>query len=436
MGAAPWYGPAMATSQQNRVAPEHVIVVGAGMVGLSTAWFLQQRGVAVTVLERSTVAAGASWGNAGWITPAMAIPLAEPAVLRYGLKAVLDPSAPLHVPVRLDPPLWSFLLRFAARCTTPTWRRTMAALVPLNTAALEAYEELESDAGMSQRLRGGPILAAFREGEHADGLLQEFDQIREAGLELAASDIPVGQLRELAPVVSHQVSRAIRIDGQRFMNPGAYVAGLAEAVRARGGEVREGADVRGLRHGPGGISVDLVGGAPEQADAVVLATGAWLPTLAAQYGVRTTLRAGRGYSFSVAQPSDGRQVSHPIYFPHERIVCTPLEGTDRIRMGGTMEFQPTDAPLYPQRIASIVDNATPLVEGIDLTDRQDEWVGARPVTVDGLPLVGATKAPGVWVHGGHGMWGMCQGPATARLLAEQICTGRRPEALGPLTPTR
>ena len=167
----------------------------------------------------------------------------------------------------------------------------------------------------------------------------------------------------------------------------------------------------------------------------VLATGAWLPTLARQYGVRTSLRAGRGYSFSVAQPEDERTVRHPIYFPHERIVCTPL-GETRIRLGGTMEFQPTDAPLAVQRIESIVANAEPLIEGLDLSDRQDQWVGARPVTVDGLPLVGPTNAPGVWVHGGHGMWGMCQGPATARLLAEQMTTGTTPAALRPLSPTR
>lgn len=414
-----------------------MIIVGAGMVGLSTAWFLQQRGVRVTVLERSAVAAGASWGNAGWITPAMAIPLAEPAVLRFGLKALLDPSAPLHVPVRVDPQLWRFLLGFAARCTGRTWRRTMAALVPLNVLALDAYEEMETDPGLGVELASGPILAAFREEKHADGLLHEFEQIREAGLELAASDVHGAEIRRLAPVVAPQVTRAIRIDGQRFMNPGQYVAALAGAVRARGGEVREGADVRGLRHGPGGIAVDLVGGEPVHGDAVVLANGAWLPSLARQYGVRTQLRAGRGYSFSVAQPADeSAQLSHPVYFPYERIICTPLAGTGRLRMGGTMEFERTDAPLHTSRIDSIVGNAAPLVQGIDLTDRQDQWVGARPVTIDGLPLVGPTRAPGVWVHGGHGMWGMCQGPATARMLAEQMTTGTVPDPLRPLAPTR
>lgn len=424
------------SASQPAAAPEHVVVVGAGIVGLSTAWFLQQRGVRVTVLERSAVASGSSWGNAGWITPGMAIPLAEPTLLRYGIKALLDPAAPLHVPVTVDPGLWSFLLRFAARCTMAQWRRTMAALVPVNLMALEAYDELEADEQLTVRATRGPILAAFRQTEHAEGLLTEFAHVREAGLALEYAELGLDEVRELVPVVTPDVRRAIRIDGQRFLDPGRYVAGLAEAVRRRGGEVREGAEVRGLRHGPGGIAVDVVGAAPELADAVVLATGAWLPRLARQYGVRTTLRPGRGYSFSVPQPRPDEQaeVRTPVYFPYERVVCTPL--AERVRVGGTMEFRDADAPLDPDRIRSIVASARPLLTGLDLDDRQDEWVGSRPVTVDGLPLVGPTRLPGVWVHGGHGMWGMCQGPATAKLLAAQMTTGVQPEALRPLTPTR
>ncbi|GAA1139356.1 NAD(P)/FAD-dependent oxidoreductase [Ornithinicoccus hortensis] len=426
----------MAPSPDHFAPPEHVVVVGAGIVGLSTAWFLQQQGVRVTVLERSAVAAGSSWGNAGWLTPGMAIPLAEPSVLRYGIKAVLDPAAPLHVPITPDPGLWSFLLRFAARCTMPQWRRTMAALVPLNRMALDAYDEIEADPGLSARSTSGPFIAAFREHEHADGLLTEFEHIREAGLQIEHAEIDLAAMREAAPVITPSVRRAIRIDGQRFLDPGRYVAALGEAVRARGADLREGAEVRGLRHGPGGVAVDVVGAPPVLADAVVLATGAWLPQLARQYGVRTTLRPGRGYSFSVPQPLvDGQeQVQTPVYFPHERVICTPL--AERVRVGGTMEFRGADEPLDPQRIASIVASARPLLTGLDLDSRQDEWVGSRPVTVDGLPLVGATRLPGVWVHGGHGMWGMCQGPATAKLLVEQMTTGVRPEALGPLSPTR
>ena len=141
--------------------PRSVIVVGAGIVGLSTAWFLQERGVQVDVVDRGGVAAGASWGNAGWIAPGLAIPLNEPSVLRYGLRSLLNPAAPLHVPASLDPGLWSFLARFAANSHWPSWTRAVRANLPLNDECVEAYEVLAAN-GVSAPVIAAPITAAFR----------------------------------------------------------------------------------------------------------------------------------------------------------------------------------------------------------------------------------------------------------------------------------
>ena len=110
--------------------PRSAIVVGAGIVGLSTAWFLQERGVDVTVVDRTGVAAGASWGNAGWISPALTIPLNSPGVLRYGLRSLRDPAAPLHIPLTADSALASFLVQFAANCRRSSWKRAVRASVP------------------------------------------------------------------------------------------------------------------------------------------------------------------------------------------------------------------------------------------------------------------------------------------------------------------
>ena len=114
--------------------PEHVAVVGAGIVGLSTAWFLQEHGVHVTVHDRRHVAAGSSWGNAGWITPSMTAPLPEPSVLRYGIRAVLSPSSPVYVPPRADPQLLRFLAGFVRHSTARRWGTGMRAYAPLNRA--------------------------------------------------------------------------------------------------------------------------------------------------------------------------------------------------------------------------------------------------------------------------------------------------------------
>ena len=153
--------------------------------------------------------------------------------------------------------------------------------------------------------------------------------------------------------------------------------------------------------------------------------------LARKLGVRTRVQAGRGYSFTVAtaQPQE-----HPVYFPFQRIACTPYQG--RFRIAGTMEFRGPDEPFQPRRIQAIIAQAREMFQGIDFEERQDEWMGSRPVTPDGLPLVGATQAPNVYVAGGHGMWGIVLGPATGKLLAEQITTGRIHPAIEPFDPLR
>lgn len=411
-----------------------MVVVGAGMVGLSTAWYLQEHDVDVTVIERSGVAAGSSWGNAGWISPGLAVPLSDPSVLKYGLKAVLDPDSPLYLPLKPDAQLARFLIGFGRRCTPGQWMRTMKQYVPLNGRSIEAYDELEA-AGVRARSHEAPIMAAFLRAEDAAGLEHEVDLIHEAGLDLETTDVDNATLRAELPIVSDKVERAIRIAGQRYIDPGAYVEALSDSVIERGGQVKVGHSVHAIRHGHRGVTVEMVSGEPVHGDAVVLATGAWLPELAKRCGVRTQLRAGRGYSFSVAvtEPA-ARPVPCPVYFPFERVACTPYG--DRLRVGGTMEFADTDDPLNADRVDAIVRSGRPLLSGVDWDDREDVWVGSRPVTVDGLPLIGATNVPRVWVNGGHGMWGITLGPITGKLLAEQMVTGRTPSALEPCLPTR
>lgn len=163
----------------------------------------------------------------------------------------------------------------------------------------------------------------------------------------------------------------------------------------------------------------------------MVATGAWLHELASTFGVRTRVQAGRGYSFSL---STDEPVPGPIYFPATRVACTPYRGG--LRVGGTMEFRAANASLSANRVAALVKATKPLLSGVDWDSLTDVWVGSRPVTADGLPLIGATKNPRVFVAGGHGMWGMALGPITGKLLAEQIVTSGQPSALRAFSPLR
>ncbi|PXY27910.1 NAD(P)/FAD-dependent oxidoreductase [Prauserella muralis] len=410
--------------------PRTAVVVGAGVVGLSAAWFLQERGLEVTVLDRQDVAAGASWGNAGWLSPGLAIPLNEPAVLRYGLRALLDRQAPLHVPATADPGLWRFLLRFAAHCTWRGWAAAAHAGLPLNAECLEAFDVLASG-GVDAATVEAPIIAGFESAQHASGLLGELRRMTEIGQDVDYVGLSGDQARDLRPQLSERVGAGVRLAGQRYVDPGRFVAALAESVRARGGDIRTGFDVVDVRPHRVASTVRSRSGTSVSANVVVLATGAWSGTLMRRFGVRVPVRAGRGYSFSV--PTD-EPVPGPVYLPDVRVACTPYR--DGLRVAGTMEFRRPDAPLDPGRLEAIIASARPYLRGVRWNERTDEWVGPRPVTPDGRPLIGALRAPGIYLAGGHGMWGLTQGPITGRLLAEQITTGKRPEALRDCDPLR
>lgn len=403
------------------------IIVGAGMVGLATAWHLQERGVEITVIDRVGVAAGSSWGNAGWLTPGKTIPLADTGLWTYGPKALLDPDAALHVPFRVDAGLWSFLARFAAHGTHRAWDRTMADLTPIDKIALECFDEL-IDGGVQSWTREGPFVIGFRQEADSKGFLHEIEGVVRHG-----QDVPFERLenpRELAPVLSDAVTHAYRLDAQRFFEPAPFMEALGAAVVERGAELITGYEVTDVSSTRRPV-VTMSNGQRLEADSVVIATGAWMPALARRLGVRTRVQAGRGYSFTVATSVPQE---HPVYFPFQRIACTPYQG--RFRIAGTMEFRRPDEPFQPRRVQAIVAQARELFQGLDLDDRQDEWVGSRPVTPDGLPLVGATQAPNVYVAGGHGMWGIVLGPATGKLLAEQITTGRIAPEIRPFDPLR
>ncbi|MGV9195290.1 NAD(P)/FAD-dependent oxidoreductase [Microbacterium sp. MC2] len=403
------------------------IVVGAGMVGLATAWHLQERGVEVTVIDKTGVAAGSSWGNAGYLAPAKTIPLADPSVWTYGPRALLDPDAALHVPFRVDPALWAFLARFVSRGTMRAWHRTMAALTPMNKIALECFDEL-TDGGVQSWTRQAPFLIAFTEERQSRAYLAEAANVAGHGQDVAIKRVE--NPRELAPQLSDAVKAVYRLDGQRFTEPGPFMEALGQAVVGRGAHLRTGAAVTAVGS-EGAPSVTLDSGERLTADSVVIATGAWMPQLARPLGVKVRVQAGRGYSFTVASENPAK---HPVYLPFQRIACTPYQG--RFRVAGTMEFRRPDEPPQPRRIQAIVNQARGLLAGVDLDDRQDEWVGSRPVTPDGLPLVGATRAPGVYVAGGHGMWGFVLGPATGKLLAQQIVSGTIDPILRPFDPLR
>jgi D-amino-acid dehydrogenase len=409
-------------------APRSAIVVGAGIVGLSTAWFLQERGVSVTVVDRIGVAAGASWGNAGWIAPALSFPLNDPRMLRYALRSLPNRAGPVRVSPSIDPALWKFLLRFVANCRESSWRRAVQDNLTLNHECMAAYDVLASN-GVEAPVTEAPITALFRTSADAEHLLEQLQRLRDAGQPSSATELTSAEVREQVPLASNEVSVGVRISGQRFVDPGRFVHALARSVVERGAAL-DTVDVADVRTSAGGVVVQPVSGPALTADVAVIATGAWLPKLVRRW-VRVPVQAGRGYSFTV--PVE-RPVFGPIYLPDVRVACTPLDG--KLRVTSMMELRRPDAPASAGVAEAMVDATSQFFDGVRWAERDEIWVGPRPLSPDGRPLVGRVLENRVFVAGGHGMWGMKQGPATGRLLAEEITTGNRPPGLSGFDPLR
>jgi D-amino-acid dehydrogenase len=410
------------------IEPRSAIVVGAGIVGLSTAWFLQDRGVSVTVVDRTGVAAGASWGNAGWIAPALSIPLNDPRTLRYALRSVPNRAAPVRISPSTDPGLWRFLMRFAMNCRESSWRRAVRANLTLNQECMAAYDVLGSN-GVDAPITDAPITALFRTSADAEHLLEQLQRLRDAGQPSSTTELTGTALREQVPLASSAVSVGVRINGQRFVDPGRFVQSLGRSVVERGAAL-ETIDVADVRTVGDGVAVRPHDGPALTADVAVIATGAWLPGLVRRW-VRVPVQAGRGYSFTV--PVE-RAVFGPIYLPDVRVACTPLNG--KLRVTSMMELRRPEAPASAAVVDAIVDSAGQFFDGVSWAERDETWVGPRPLSPDGRPLVGQVAENRVFVAGGHGMWGMKQGPATGRLLAEQITTGKQPPGLREFDPLR
>lgn len=405
------------------------LIIGAGMTGLATAWHLQNYGYDVEVVDRVGVAGGSSWGNAGWLAPGKTIPLANASLWAYGPTALFDRHAALDVPVRIDPKLWAFVARFMAHATPRAWDATMAGLTPADKAALAAFDELEAG-GVASTSTSAPFIVGFERREQAKGFLAEVEGAIRHGQDIPFEEVSLDEARERAPMLTEKVGAVFKLGGQRFIEPGPYCEAIAASIEERGGTVTTGVEVTEVRS-TRTPAVKLSTGEWITTDQVVIATGAWLPKLAAQLGVSTMVQAGRGYSFSV---ETDKPATCPVYLPEQKVACTPYQG--RFRVAGTMEFRGPDEPFQPGRIESIIHTTRPMFRGIDWDSRQDEWVGSRPVTPDGLPLVGQTKAPNVYVNGGHGMWGVVLGPISGKLLAQRMATGERDAILEPFDPLR
>jgi D-amino-acid dehydrogenase len=405
--------------------------VGGGISGLSAAYFLRKAGAEVSVLETRRVGSGASWRNAGWITPAQSGPLPEPGLLSYGLRSLLDSGSALYFQPRQLIRMLPWLLRFARRCNEADYATGCTALGRLGMGSVETLEKMAQD-GISVDLNQAPLVVAAESAEHAQMFLDRLAPLSRIGVEIPAAVLGPEEVHALEPALSDTVRAGFVIEQHCALDAPALVTALRDRLLELGVSIDEGtevrdADVEGERVGSLRTSA---GRRPCQR--VVLATGAWLASVGRMFGARLPVQAGKGYSFEVRPRCMPR---HALLLLEPHVACTPLG--DRLRIAGTMEFSGVNGRLDRRRIQSIVDGADRMLDGAGAIDEDSVWSGLRPIAPDGLPIVDRhPRLENVFFAGAYSMLGMTLGAPAAERLAGYVLTGRRPPELEPFRADR
>lgn len=405
-----------ATSQ----ASDDVIVVGAGVIGLACALALSETGRSVRILERRRVGSGSSHGNCGTLTPSHAGPLAAPGMVAKALRWMLTPDAPFYVRPRIDPALWQWFARFAARCNQDDWLATARSKGALLQASRDLFPDWIGRYGLDCEFAESGFDYVFRTQQAFDRLVETLPGLD--GIGIASEVISGNDYLRQEPALKPGLAGAIRFPGDARLRPDRYVAEMARALRARGVAIEEDAPVTAIRDHGGGVRVATPRG-ERSAREVVIAAGAWSPTLARACGLFVPpIQPGKGYSITY-DPVDSAP-GHPVVL-YERSVCVTAWESG-FRLGSTMEFSGYDTSLNRRRLDALERGAAQYLHVPVGPRKREEWFGWRPLTVDDLPLIG--RSPGhrhVWLATGHGMMGVGMSTGTATMLADMI-EGRAP----------
>lgn len=402
-----------------------VLVIGAGVVGLSAALAAQARGLSVRVIDREGPAAGASAGNAGGLAFTEILPVASPKILRQAPKWLLDPLGPLSVPPSYMPELLPWLWRFWRASWPANFRAAtmaQAALMRHSAAAIRLFLDRE---GLTRMLRENGQLQVYESQGEFDSSLPFWEISRREGIAFRFLRGP--EISEIQPGISARFTHGVFSPGWHGVtDPLDYTLALADRVRARGGEIVK-AEATALV--PGGIRTQA---GTMEAGRIVLAAGAFSHLLARTAGVAVPLETERGYNTTL--PGDAFDVRLHITFAGHGFVVANL--TSGIRIGGAVELGGLDLPPNYARADAMLRKAARFLPGLK-TEGGRQWMGFRPSLPDSLPAIGPLPGrPDVICAFGHGHLGLTQSAGTGEIVAD-LLTGTAPGIdLTPFAPGR
>ncbi len=410
--------------------PKRVAVIGAGIVGVSTAIWLQRGGHEVVLIDKAGPGEGTSFGNGGVLASCSVVPVTVPGLLWKAPRMLVDPNQPLFIKWRYLPRLAPWLIRYLGHANAEAAKRRADALYPIIGDSLADHQELAAGTGAEKWIIGSDYLFLYNDRAHFES--DSFGwSVR--GAQGFAWDILEGKaFKDYDPAYGPSLDCAVRLKNHgRIADPGQYVKDLAAHAERNGARiliakiddiVRKGGRVTGVR----------AAGETIACDAAVIATGVWSGPLVRKLGLSIPLESERGYHLELWEPNI--MPRSPVMVASGKFVATPMEG--RLRLAGIVEFGGLDTPPSRAPFELLKRNIRAAIPGIAWKETA-EWMGHRPSVADSIPVIG--EVPGIngaFLGFGHDHVGLTGGPKTGRLLS-QLVSGLSPNMnLAPYSPNR
>ncbi|MGV8878631.1 MAG: NAD(P)/FAD-dependent oxidoreductase [Sphingobacteriaceae bacterium] len=394
-----------------------VLIIGGGIVGLSSAYYLQKKGYQVTIIDKGDITDNCSFGNAGMIVPSHFIPLAAPGMIRQGVRWMFNSKSPFYVRPSLNRELIGWGLKFVKHATENHLKQSAEPLRDLSILSQRLYADLAKEPGFNFELTHNGILAFYKTEKAAEEEAHLAEKAKALGLDMAV--LSVAACKELQPKLNLDVLGAVHYRCDAHLSPGKLMNALLAYLISNGVEIIRGREVTGMETVGNRITKVFTDATAWEADQYVIATGSWSPAVARMADLKISLMPGKGYSFMEPEPQ--LRLTIPALLCEARVAVTPMN--EGIRYGGTMELDKVNTRINRRRVAGIVESVPEYFPDLRpaMPNDKDIWFGFRPSSPDGLPYIGrSAKKKNLIVATGHGMMGLSLGPATGLLVSQLI----------------
>ncbi|MEP6583044.1 MAG: FAD-dependent oxidoreductase [Ginsengibacter sp.] len=396
---------------------ENVVIVGGGITGLCTAYYLLKSGYQSTVVDTGDISDGCSFGNMGFLSPSHFIPLASPGIIAEGFKHMLNNKSPFYIKPRLNRRFLQWGMHFYKSSTQQIVDKNTPALNGLLLLSRRLMNEIRDDIGDVFDMQEIGCMMMCRSQDTLNHELRLADKAETLGLSLER--LNSSQVQELEPEVEVKVAGAILFKDDAHIDPGKFMIAMKQYLEKNGVIFRLFTKVTGFEKNDEKIKAVITDQGTIKTDNIVLSSGSWLPVVAKMLDVTLLMEPGKGYSYTYDHIE--KNIRYPAILVDGRCAITPWK--NKLRIGGTMEISGFNSKILVNRMKGIYDSVTSFYPGlkIDFPAKDKIWTGFRPLTPDGLPYIGKVNAyTNLVIAGGHAMLGISEGAGTGKIVSDII----------------